>query len=1046
MFKKLICIMAALALLMTAIPAFALGAEVVIVTKTPVGNTGAVITLSGGSGTVSAESSDTAVAAVSVDGDAVTVTGVPGAVGIVSITCVKGNQTVVLEVPIGYTTFSFSGRSVTVYAGSSNKYEVLGIEQASETEFNGSEGTGELTVSEDADGNSVYTAAEGYELSVNIKKAGGEFAFNGASEYADIMVKKEATGDATLYLDGLSLKSQFTAALTVKKNSTKTVYVTPLAGTVNVLADNAVNNADVYGPTSEGGNGSNQYYAESAVIKGKTAANIVIGGEGILNINAAAKNGVKVGADGYLTVESATLNVNAPNAGLSSENELWITGGTIGLTTTGDAIKAADDADEIGKIVITGGDITINSGDEGVLARESVDISGGTMNITAAGDGIKAENSTETSGDVDISGGEFTINVTGDGISGFNTVISGGTFAITCANGYTNTSYNGNNPNTPSAKCIQAELDETISGGTFTLSAPDDALHSDGNLTIEGGTFDVWTRDDAAHAELVTTFGIRTASDDLINFTAHTCYEGIEGADVVLNSGRATVYSTDDVVNAANGDLQNYNYTINVWGGVYRLYTSGGDGVDSNGGLYFRGGDLEVYSTSNTSNDPLDSDGMLALYDGTVLACGQNAMQGAPRAGIYVQFTNCSIRSGYSLVIKDSQNNILKSTEAYFANPNNTASYVVFSHPDMVNGQTYYLYINGSSSPKTATAQGNHVDSTQWVDLDEGDTNVFERVTAMSAGSRYVITNSSATSPVYTLSGTTSVVSLQSTLTSVSGGFTFGTLNEQNTFYMDEAGHIYNTVNGTNYYLAYTQTGGWNPTYNLTRTTDASAAAAWEIGASGSAATISAALGGPGGGGFPGGGGPGGQQRRLYLYCSGGTWRVASSNSSSGYTVYIYAPAVEQAALTGTLYYTANASAGFSIADVQEGTTIKYRSGRTAAAQTLEWTNSHISWAWEPSFNSAANGTYTLTVTYDGIPFGAVTVVITGGSDIPAVMGDADGSGTLDTFDALTALRCALGLIDGIPNPAAADVDGDGEVTVIDALMILRAVIGIIEL
>lgn len=1038
----------ALALVMTALPALAMNADAISLTKTPVGNTGAVITVSGGSGTVTAVSSDTDIATVSVSGTTVTVTGVSGAVGVAKITVTRGSDSKQIEVPIGYTTFSFSGRSVTVYDGSSNKYEVLGIEQASETEFTGSEGTGELTVTQDANGNSVYTAAAGYELSVNIKKAGGTFSFNGSSEYSNIMIKKESTGDANLLFDGVSIKSQFTAALTVKKDSTAAVYVRPLAGTTNTLADSAVNNADTYGPTSDGGNGSNQYYAESAVIKGKTAANLVITGEGALNINAAAKNGVKIGANGLLTVEGSVLTVNAPNAGLSSENELLISGGTVSLTTTGDAIKAADDTDEIGKVFITGGSITVNSNDEGILAREKIEISGGTLNITAAGDGIKAENSTETSGDVEISGGEFELHTTGDGITGFNVVISGGEFDITCANGYTNTSYNGNNPNTPSAKCIKAELDGTISGGTFTLSAPDDTIHSDGNVSVLGGTFDIWTRDDGVHSELVTTFGIRGASDDLLNLTIHTCYEGIEGADVVLNSGHCTIYSTDDLINAANGDLPNYNYTINVWGGVYRIYTNGGDGVDSNGGLFFRGGDLEVYSKSNTSNDPLDSDGMLALYDGTVLACGQNAMQGAPDTGIYVQFTNCSIRTGYSLVIKDSANNILKSTQAYFADSNNTASYVVFSHPDMVSGQTYYLYINGSSSPKTATAQGNHVDSTPWVDLDTGDTDVYERVTSMTSGSRFIVTNASANSPVYTLGGTSGVSSVQSTITSVpGGGFTFGTVNDENTYRMDESGHIYNTVGGVNYYLAYTSTGGWNPTYNIAKTTDANSAAAWEIGSSGSAATVSCAIsGGPGGG-------PGGQSRRLYLYCQSGTWRVAASTSASGYTVYVYAPSVAQAALTGTLYYSADVSDGFSMDDVFAGTVIKYRTSRTGQAVTVEWTSSHITYSWEPELDSAAAGTYLLTVCYDGIAFGTLTAVITGGTQPPDppqppeyVLGDANGDGAVDISDALLTLRYAMSLVSSVEQPEAADVNGDGTVGVDDALMILRAAMGLITL
>lgn len=970
--KRIISFIAVLCMMMSIMPVIGSAATALTLTKTVIGNTGATIAVSGGSGTVTAESSNTDVATVSVNGTTVTVTGVSGKKGVVTVTVNRGGSTASVEAAIGYTTFSFNGRSVTVYEGSDANYEVIAIEQASETEYTGAEGTGEMTVATDANGNSVYTVANGYELCVGIKKKGGIYSFNGSTNYANIAVKKEATKDATIILDGLTLKSQFTSALTIKKDSTAKVYLNTLLGTNNTLADSAVNNADTYGPTDDGGDGTNEFYAESAVIKGKTAANLTIAGKGSLTVNAAAKNGVKIGANGHLTVAEGTLTVNALNSALSTENEMLISGGTLNLTTTdGDAIKAADDTDTIGTIYISGGDITVNSSDEGILARKDVFISGGTFDVTTVGDGIKAENADETAGDITISGGEFTITSTGDGISGFNLDLSGGTYNITCANGYTNTSYNGDLSTTPSAKCIKAELDNTISGGTYTLSTPDDAIHSNGNITFEGGTFQLWSRDDGVHADKILTFGIRGADESLLNLRINTSYEGMEGADVVLNSGYAYVISTDDVINAANKDTSNYHFTINVYGGTYRLYTSGGDGVDSNGGTYFRGGDLEVFAKSGTSNDPLDSEDTLALYNGVVLGCGQNSMQGSPSAGIYVEFKNLSISTGASIVIKDGSGNVLKNTTAYFGGASTTASYIVFSHPALVSGSTYYCYINGSSSAKTGTATGTHVDSTPWADLDSGDTNVFERVTSMGEGSRYVITNASASTTVYTLGGSSAVSAVSSTLTSVSGGYTFGTLTENNTWYMDASGHIYNTVGGVNYYLYYTQTSsGWSSSYTLGKTTDVSAATSWEVAASGSAATISATAASSGGGFGPGG--PG-QSTKLYLYYSSG-WKITTSTA----TVYVYAPAVAQAALTGSTYYVAENDENFGMSDIQAGTSIIYRSSRTGATVNVAWNSSHISYSWEPAFNSSANGTYVLTVKYDGVAFGTVTVRIVG--------------------------------------------------------------------
>jgi hypothetical protein len=971
--KRIISIIAAICMMLTVLPIIGSAADALTLTKTVNGNSGAVITVSGGSGTVTAASSNTGVATVAVSGTTVTVTGVSGAKGIVTVTVNRGSASAKMEVAIGYTAFVFNGRSVTVYEGSDVNYAVVGIETASETEFTGAEGTGEMTVTTDSNGNSVYTVASGYELCVGIKKKGGIYSFSGSTQYANIVVKKEATKDATILLDGLNLKSQFTSAIAINKDSKAKVYIDTLLGTVNTLADSALNNADTYGPTTDGGDGSNQYYAESAVVKGKTASNVTFAGKGKLTITAAAKNGVKVGANGYLTVAEGTLTVTAPNSALSVENEMLISGGTIALTSTaGDTIKAEDDTEMTGTVYITGGDITMNSADEGILVRGALYISGGSIDVTCVGDGLKAENADATMGDIEITGGDFIITSTGDGISAFDLEIDGGTFGITGANGYNNTSFNGD---TSSAKCLKAELDMTIAGGTFNLSTPDDAIHSDGNITIAGGTIDIWARDDGFHADHIMTFGMRGASDELIHATVNFCYEGVEGADIILNSGYLTVKSQDDTINAANKNLSNYHYTINVYGGVYRLYTpattqtingeSGGDGVDSNGGTYFYGGDLEVYSKSGTSNDPLDSEDTLGLYNGTVLGCGQNAMQGNP-TGVYVQFTNLSIKSGYSIVIKDGSGNVLKSTTAWFASSSNTATYIVFSHPALVSGNTYYCYINGSSSAKTGTATGTHVDNVPWTDLDAGNTNVYDRVTSMGAGSRYIITNASASSPVYTLSGSTSVSAQQSTMSSVSGGYTFGTVNENNTWYMDSSSHLYNTVNGVNYYLYYTtSSSGWSSSYTLGKTTDVNSATSWIVTASGTACAITTAV--------SGGGGQPGMSTTLYLSYSNG-WRISTTSG----TCYVYAPSVAQAALIGATYYVAENDENFGIADIQAGTSISYRSSRSATATNVPWSSSHITYTWEPAYNNSVNGTYVMTVMYDGVAFGTITVRIVG--------------------------------------------------------------------
>lgn len=122
------------------------------------------------------------------------------------------------------------------------------------------------------------------------------------------------------------------------------VTVNALEGFENTLSDSELNNADLYGDTSDGGDGTNAAYAESAVIKGKASANITLTGKGVLNLNCAAKNAIKLGTSGVLTVESLTLNIVSANHGISCDNIININSGSINITASGDGIRTDPDA------------------------------------------------------------------------------------------------------------------------------------------------------------------------------------------------------------------------------------------------------------------------------------------------------------------------------------------------------------------------------------------------------------------------------------------------------------------------------------------------------------------------------------------------------------------------------------------------------------------------------------------------------------------------------------------------------------------------------
>ena len=1020
-----------------------------------------------GSVRVSARSSDESLAAVRVDGKRVAVDAVPGAVGIAKITVTAEDEagncfTSTRDVPVGYTAFYFNGDSVTVIAGADSKYEVVGRQVTDEADH-------ELTVSTDASGNTVYAASGDTKLCIEIKKAGGAYVFGGTANDASIAVKKEATGNAFILMNDLDLTSSYTSPITIKKNSNAAVIITALDGTVNTLTDSEFNNADIYGPEEDGGDLSNQFYAESAVIKAKTGATVYVNGEGTLNINSNAKNGIKTGANSLLEVSELTLNVNALKNGISSENELNIRSGNIAITTrTGDAIKAEDDTSEIGTVNISGGNLVINAADEGIAGSANVNIYGGTLDITCGGDAVKAENLDESAGDIYVCGGEFTINTQCDGFQAAGSAtFRGGNIEVLACGGSANTSYDKDNM--PSAKGIKAGSELTFHAGVYNIDSADDALHSNGNLTILGGEYTLASTDDGIHADYLTTLGESGGDNSAINVNVTTCYEGIEGANILGYSGTYTMRCSDDCINAANSDLGNYSFYMRFYGGVYHCYGGSGDGVDSNGEFSNIGAFMEVY-TPGRQNFALDSDGTMSLYGGTTMAVGSSDMVETPQNGVYVRFgssggwgggggSSFTFANGDAIAVYNSSNQQIFSSTVIYHNTNMTSSTVIFSSPEVVSGQSYRLYKNGSQVA-TANASGSSgnppvtpTGTVNWQSVGE-PSEEYARVTSLEVGVGAIITNTSNNTA---LSGGGAIGGTAVTVSSVSGGYAISGASDANIWYRTSDGKLRCTVNGVNYYLAYTQSGGgWNPSYTLTVTTSLASAAVWTVSGSGSYARISTTAAGQGGG--PGGpGGPGGG-RTLYLTASGSSFTL----SQNGGNLYVYAPDTAQAALEGVRDYFVNLDNGESVAEseVFANAQVRFRASVNGQTQTLAWNDSRVSYEWTPAYSASEAGDYTLSVSVLGTLIGSIRVIAispSAGSSAPVppdyvvpappsdgILGDSDGSGLVNMVDAILALRHAMGVeflsADAI---VRADVDGSGSVTMADAVAIMRLALGI---
>ena len=266
----------------------------------------------------------------------------------------------------------------------------------------------------------------------------GTYTVSGSCADGSIKVKKGTTG-VTLVLDGLTLTSENTAAITCGKSSEVTILVSN--GTENSLSDTEQNNDDNY-PENEN--------AENAVIKCKDGSLVTLCGDGELTITANGKNGIKSGAttdedgEASLTIRDLTLNIDAPvNDAINAEQLLNVESGTL-------TIDAADDTIHC--------DLVLNIGADGT--------DGSTIDITNCCEGLEGA-------ELNVCSGDITINASDDCLNAANSDLTDYDFTM------------------------------TISGGTIdAYSSAGDGFDSNGDLTITGDTVIVWTANTADNEPL----------------------------------------------------------------------------------------------------------------------------------------------------------------------------------------------------------------------------------------------------------------------------------------------------------------------------------------------------------------------------------------------------------------------------------------------------------------------------------------------------------------------------------------------------------------
>ena len=364
------------------------------------------------------------------------------------------------------------------------------------------------------------------------------------------------------------------------------------------------------------------------------------------------------------------LEVSAKKDGIHTNESVIIGGGILNISSDGDAIQC-----EEGGITMTGGFAKLSTTDNkahGLKSCLDVVISGGAIQAQVAG---AASKGISCDGNLTISGGKLTAftsqtalyedndlsSCAGIKCDG-NILITGGEIAIQSTGGA------GKGINCDGSITINDGTVKVITTGTQCVYGKLDSsakgIKADGALTINGGTV-------------------------LVKATGGEGSEGIESKSVLtVNEGTVAALCYDDCMNASNSIVLN--------GGNIYCYSSGNDGIDSNGTLTITGGVI-VSSGTTSPEDGFDCDqNTFKITGGIVLGIGGGTS--TPTSSVCTQRTVIYGGSGSNGEILNIQSADGTSILTYQIPRAYSQMTVLFSSPNLTSGGSYTISKGGTVS------------------------------------------------------------------------------------------------------------------------------------------------------------------------------------------------------------------------------------------------------------------------------------------------------------------------------------------------------------
>lgn len=320
--------------------------------------------------------------------------------------------------------------------------------------------TAELFSDRDLEHSADLTAATPMNLESNqdvTLSEEGVYVLSGEADNVTVTVEAADDAKVQIVLDGVSITNEDAPAIYVKA-----------ADKVFVTSTDSENYMEVSGSYVTDGETN-----LDAVIFSR--ADLTLNGTGTLDIVSGQGNGISSKDDLKITGGAYTIESSAD--ALEANDAILIHDGTITIDTQKDGLHSENEEDTtLGNIYIEGGTLTITAADDAITGNNLVQIDGGIINIKSAVEGIEANN-------IIVNEGQITLYATDDGINATpkvnadaSIVVNGGTIEVSMASGDTD--------------AFDSNGDIYINGGTINVEATS-AFDADGTAELNGGTVTV---------------------------------------------------------------------------------------------------------------------------------------------------------------------------------------------------------------------------------------------------------------------------------------------------------------------------------------------------------------------------------------------------------------------------------------------------------------------------------------------------------------------------------------------------------------------------